>query len=106
MVHLILNEEQVRILRAAEGLVQMCDAAGSVVAHARPVVPLDQLDPADRKMVEDYLRNKGKPREKGYSSQHVREMLQALEKEWQRTGGFDKAYMDEFLARWQAKNAA
>jgi hypothetical protein len=34
-----------------------------------------------------------------YSSQQVADRLQALHKEWERTGGFDKDYMKAFLAR-------
>ena len=34
-----------------------------------------------------------------YSGQQVAARLRELEKEWERTGGFDEAYMHTFIAR-------
>jgi hypothetical protein len=106
MTQLIVTEEQARVFRAATGSVQICDPAGNVVVHAQPVVPLDQLDPVDRQAVEDYLRRRNQPKEKGRSGQQVQAMLQVLEREWERTGGFDKAHLDAFLERWRMENPA
>src|SRR5438309_118748 len=104
MTQVVLTEEQARLFRNATSLVLMCDPSGKVLGHAQPAVPLELLDPIDRQMVENHLRRKGRPLEKGYSGAHVRAMFDALEKEWQRTGGFDKAHMDTFLHQWRAEN--
>jgi len=105
MTQLILTEEQARLFRDAKGPVQICDPAGEVLVLTRPAVPLDQLDPVDRKAVEDYLRRRYEPKERSYSSQHVQAMLQALEREWERTGGFDAAYMHKFIEVFRPEDA-
>jgi hypothetical protein len=104
ITQLVLTEEQAQLVRSASGPVQICDPVGNVLAHARPVVGLEQLDPIDREAVENYLRRRHEPKQKGYSSQHVQAMFQTLEREWQRTGGFDKAHLNAFLERWRSEN--
>jgi hypothetical protein len=37
-----------------------------------------------------------------YTSAQVQARLRALQEEWDRTGGFDEAYLREFLARLNA----
>src|SRR5207245_1222690 len=102
---LVLTEDQARLVRAAKGPIQVADPAGNIVAHAQPVVPLDQLDPIDREAVEQYLRRRHEPKGKCYSSEHVHAMLEALEQEWQRTGGLDEAYMHKFVEAFRAEDA-
>jgi hypothetical protein len=104
MTQLVLTEAQANLVRGAKGPIQIADPAGNIVAHAQPVVPLDQLDPIDREAVEQYLRRRHEPKEKGHTTQQVQAMLQALDSEWERTGGFDKAHLDKFLQRWHAEN--
>jgi hypothetical protein len=106
MTRLILTEEQTKLIRSANGPVQICDPKGNEVGEARLTTSLDQLDPIDRQAVENHLKRRNNQNEQGYTSSHARAMLQALEKEWDRTGGFDKEYLDSFLARWRAENAA
>jgi hypothetical protein len=38
-----------------------------------------------------------------YTGEQVQAMLQALEAEWARTGGFDEEYMHTFLERWRSE---
>jgi hypothetical protein len=104
MTQLILTEDQARLVRSAKGFIQLADPAGNILAHAQTIVPLEQLDPIDREAVEQYLRRRHEPKQKGRTSQQVQAMLQALDREWERTGGFDKSHMHEFLERWRAEN--
>jgi hypothetical protein len=106
MTQLILTEEQAKLIRNANGPVQICDPKGNVVGQARPNTPLDQLDAIDREAVENHIKRRQHHKEKGYSSNHMRATVDALEKEWERTGGFDISHLDAFLARWRVKNPA
>ena len=104
MTQLILSEEQAKLILKANGPVQMCDSAGNVLGQAQPNSALDQMDDLDRRAVENHRKRQVVPKQNGYSSEHVRNMLIALEQEWKRTGGFDKPQMDVFLGRWRAEN--
>jgi uncharacterized protein YmfQ (DUF2313 family) len=91
MVQLILSEEQVRLIREALGQpVQLCDPAGNVVARIPPEMNQEFLAELKRRAAAPGPR---------YTGEQVQARLQALQAEWERTGGFDEAYMRQFLAR-------
>jgi hypothetical protein len=51
--------------------------------------------PAEQAEVKKRLRSPGPY----FSGQQVQDMLKALEREWERTGGFDTEYLKAFLQR-------
>jgi hypothetical protein len=93
MPELILTEEQTKILTQALGSVTVRDARGNLVGHL-PV-------PLTPEVIAELKRRAASPGP-WYTSQQVQARLTALQEEWDRTGGFDEAYMREFLARLDA----
>jgi hypothetical protein len=114
MSELILTEEQAKIVRQALGPVTVRDSSGTVLGHIEPIV-MQALDPvalhdASGTLVghfepeltpETIAELKRRARSPGprYTGAQVQARLQALQEEWDRTGGFDETYMREFLAR-------
>jgi len=93
MHEITLTEEQARIVSFALGPVPVRDPKGDLIGHIEP-----KLTP------EVIAELKGRSRSPGpfFTGEQVQARLRALEEEWNRTGGFDEAYMDEFLARLDA----
>ncbi|HYT95230.1 MAG TPA: hypothetical protein VEL76_41315 [Gemmataceae bacterium] len=91
MVQLILTEEQVQLMRVSLGeFVQLCDPAGNVLARIPP-----EMNP---EFLAELKRRAASPGP-WYTGEQVQARLRALQEEWDRTGGFDHAYLRQFLAR-------
>ena len=89
MPEIMLTEEQAQVvLQAGEG-VSVRDPKGDVLAV---------IDPLDVAALRNFREQRDQPVHL-VSSAKVREHMQALEAEWDRTGGFDASYALEFLAR-------
>ncbi|HEV3236620.1 MAG TPA: hypothetical protein VGZ25_06500 [Gemmataceae bacterium] len=90
MTQLILTEEQASLLRQALEPLQLCDPQGNV---------LRTLEPAESQEVIAELKRRAASPGPRYSGDQVQARLLALESEWNRTGGFDKTYLLDFLGR-------
>jgi uncharacterized protein YmfQ (DUF2313 family) len=90
MPDLILTEEQAKIVAQALGPVEVRDASGKTLGHIEP-----RLTP---EMIAELKRRAASPGP-FYTGEQVQARLRALQEEWDRTGGFDEAYMREFLSR-------
>src|SRR5207249_1388500 len=95
MKQLVLTPEQAQQLRQAQEPVELCDPAGAVVARLEPEYILAYLAELKRRA------NAPGPR---YTGAQVQARLQALQEEWDRTGGFDHAHMQDFLSRLDEKD--
>jgi uncharacterized protein YmfQ (DUF2313 family) len=91
----MLTDEQARVLAQATGPVPVRDANGTELGHIEP-----KLTP---EMIRE-LKRRGASPGPFFTGEQVQTRLLALEKEWERTGGFDEAYMQEFLARLDAND--
>ncbi len=90
---LILTEEQAKIVAQALGPVAVRDSNGKVLGHIEPK-PTPE-------MIAELKRRAASPGP-FYTGEQVQARLRALQEEWDRIGGFDEAYMQEFLARLDA----
>lgn len=90
MPELILTEDQAKIVTQALGPVTVRDATGNVLGHIEP-----KLTP---EMIAELKRRAASPGPR-YTGEQVQARLRALQEEWDRTGGFDKAYMRDLLKR-------
>jgi len=93
MADLILTEEQTQVVTKALGPILVRDANSSVLGYFEP-----QLTP--EKIAE--LKRRASSPGPFYTGEQIQSRLRALQEEWARTGGFDDAYMQEFLARLDA----
>jgi uncharacterized protein YmfQ (DUF2313 family) len=94
MVQVILTEEQVRLMREALGKpVQLCDPTGKVLVQIEPEM--------NQEFIAELKRRAASPGP-WYTGEQVQARLRALQEEWDRTGGFDEAYMRDFLQRLDA----
>src|SRR5262249_568911 len=94
MVQVILTEEQARLFREAVGQrVQLGDPRGKVLAQIEP-----EMNP---EFLAELKRRAASPGP-WYTGAQVQARLHALQEEWDRTGGFDEAYMRAFLQRLNA----
>jgi hypothetical protein len=93
MRELILTDEQARLVAGALGPVTVRDTKGTVLGHIEP-----ELTP---EMIAELKRRAASPGP-FYTGRQVQARLCALQEEWDRTGGFDEAYMRELLARLDA----
>lgn len=96
MVHIVLTEDQARLVSEAGAPVEVRDPQGKW---------LGRLDPEEAAIVADLLRKRGTPR-KGIPAKKVEAHLRALEAEWERTEGFDRQYMLTFLEKLRAEDEA
>jgi hypothetical protein len=94
MKRIVLNDEQMKVLAEAQNQVEVRDSGGHFVGFLRLV----EITPAE---IEEAKRRLASPGP-WYTGEQVQARLQALEQEWDRTGGFDEAYMHEFLKRLDA----
>ena len=90
MKEVILSEEQAKIVSEAFGPVTVRDANGNVLGHIDP--------PLTPQMIAELKRRAKSPGPR-YTGAQVQARLQALQQEWDRTGGFDESYMTNFLQR-------
>jgi hypothetical protein len=90
MPEVVLTEEQAKIVAGASGPVKVRDCDGRILGHIEPV-----LSP---EMIAEFKRRAWAPGPR-FSGEQVQARLHALNEEWARTGGFDEAYMYEFLKR-------
>jgi hypothetical protein len=93
MSELILTDEQARIVTEALGPVTVRDSKGKVLGNLEP-----QLTP---ETIAELKRRAASPGP-WYTGAQVQARLQALQEEWERTGGFDEAHMRDLLARLEA----
>lgn len=89
MNHLVLNDEQMKVLSEAKKQVEVRDGGGRLVGYLQ-FVGFTEAE------VEAAKRRADSPGP-WYTGDQVQARLQALEREWERTGGFDETYMREFL---------
>jgi hypothetical protein len=99
MPQIMLTEEQERMYQSASEPVRVCNRQGQVLGQLWPPVPNEAqiIAEAKRRLAS------GKP---GVPAEQVHELLEALEREWQRLGGFDKDYMKAFVERFRASRVA
>ena len=93
MSDIMLTDEQARVLAQASRPVPVRDTNGTVVGHIEPKLTLEMIRE---------LKRRGASPGPFFTGEQIQARLLALEKEWQRTGGFDEAYMHEYLARLDA----
>ena len=96
MSEIILTEEQATLFRQARERLIFRDPSGRM---------LGVIDPVDAEVIAKFMQRANKPKEPGIPGHKVQAHLQALQVEWDRLGGFDEAYMKEFLAKLRAKDA-
>jgi hypothetical protein len=96
MPYITLTEEQARLVSQAGTPVEVRDPSGNWVGR---------IDPEEAGLVAEILRRRGEPR-KGIPAAKVEEHLQALQAEWERTGGFDRAHLHTFLEQLRARDAS
>ena len=91
MNHLVLNDEQMKVLAQAQKQVEVRDNSGHLVGYLQFV----GFTPAE---IEEAKRRAASPGP-WFTGKQVQARLQALQQEWDRTAGFDETYMHEFLKR-------
>jgi hypothetical protein len=96
MLQLVLTDEQAKIVTQAFGPLSVHDATGKVLGHLEPLLTPE--------MIAELKRRAASPGP-WFTGEQVQARLQALEQEWDRTGGFDEAYMHEFLKRLDAADS-
>ncbi len=93
MPELILTEEQAKIVAGMLGPIRVRDSSGRVVGRLEL-----ELTP---ELIAELKRRAASPGPR-YTGIQVQARLRALQEEWDRTGGFDEAYMRAFLERLNA----
>ena len=95
MPHIVLTEEQARVLAEAQGPVEVHDPQGRAVAS------LQLFDAFDLQAIEHHKRSRGKSREPGIPSERVQAFLRKLHEIADREG-IDEAKVGELLRRLRA----
>src|SRR4051812_16152218 len=94
MTEIVLTPDQTHVFAQAKEPICVRDAIGNVVGRLNPPwLEGEVIAEAKRRLATPGPR---------YSGTQVGRMLQALDAEWQRTGGFDKDHMEAFLESWRA----
>jgi hypothetical protein len=93
MDELVLNEEQSKIANLIWGRIPVRDASGKLIGYFQAEMTPD--------VIAELKRRAASPGP-FYTGEQIQARLRALQEEWDRTGGFDEAYMKEFLARLNA----
>jgi uncharacterized protein YmfQ (DUF2313 family) len=93
MIEITVTEEQARIIAEAFGPVQVRDAGGTVVGVLEPKLTAEKIAE---------LKRRAASPGPWFTGAQVQARLQALQAEWDRMGGFDEAYMHQFLTRLNA----
>ncbi len=94
MTVITLNEEQTRVFNTAGDAVVVRIPTGETVGT---------LDPSDLAIVAECKRRFALGK-KGISHHRVQSHMAALQVEWERTGGFDREYMHEFLEKLRTQD--
>ena|SRR5205085_11642164 len=94
MPHITLTEEQVQIYESATEPVEVRTPDGEVLARIARHLPHETPE-----FFAELKRQAAEPGPR-YSGEHIQAMLSALEAEWERTGGFDEKYLQEFIDRF------
>jgi hypothetical protein len=92
MAHIVLTEEQARIVVESAEPVEVRDTHGQVVASIR------RFSAIEREVMERHLRRQGLPKEPGIPSERVRALLLKLE-EVRQSEGIDEAKVKELVRR-------
>lgn len=90
MQQIILTDEQANVVALAHKPIAVYDGKGRLLGTIAPIWTEDDIAEAKRR-----LASPGP----WYTGEQVQARLRALKQEWERTGGFDKAYMQDFLKR-------
>ena len=93
MIEIVLTDEQAKVVTGALGPVSVRDANGRLIGRLEP-----KWTP---ELIAELKRRAASPGP-WYTGEQVQARLRALQEEWDRTGGFDKEYMRDFLARLDA----
>lgn len=93
MPNVILTPEQAKIVLQALGPVTVRDPGGQVLGHIEPELAPETIAELKRRACSSGPF---------YTGEQVQARLLALQEEWDRTGGFDDAYMQDLLARLDA----
>jgi hypothetical protein len=88
MNQIILNEEQAKVAASLRKPVPVCDDKGNLLGTYTPLWTEEDIAEAKRRLASPGVC---------FTSAQVQSRLEALQQEWERTGGFDEAYMKEFL---------
>lgn len=96
MPHIVLTEEQVRVLQSAEQSLEVRDPRGNTLGFVSKYPDLTPAEIAELKRIAAT-----EPRS---SSSQVFVRLRALQAEWQRTGGFGEEYLERYLNELRAKD--
>jgi hypothetical protein len=92
MPHIILNEEQLKVVSSSEEAVEIRDPKGNVLAHIPPRLTQAEFEEIKRRLASNQRR---------FSSQQVKEHFQALEEAVTRDG-MNEAQAMALLKRLQA----
>jgi hypothetical protein len=92
MPDIILTESQAHEFSHAREKVVLRNPNGDMIGV---------IDPIDAIALANHRKRAGIPAEPGIPAEQVEEYMDALQAEWDRTGGFDEKYMEAFLARLQ-----
>lgn len=90
MPDVILTDEQAKIVTGTFDTVTVRDPSGRVLGHIEPKLTPEQIAE---------LKRRAASPGPWYTGAQVQARLRALQEEWDRTGGFDEAYMREYLKR-------
>jgi hypothetical protein len=96
MPEIVLTEEQVRVLAAAETVVVVRGPGGETIGV---------LDPKEAAIIAEAKRRLASPGSR-YSGTAVLATLDALQAERERIGPFDAAYLEEFVRRLEQADPA
>ena len=99
MPHIVLTEEQSRILAESKESVEVYDSMGQLVSFMK------WFEPMDVEAIARHLRRRGLPKEPGIPSAQVQAHLRKLEEIRQREG-MDEAKMRDLLRRMRAGDEA
>jgi len=95
MAEIMLTEEQTKKVAESFGTVTVLDPKGNVMGR---------FDPEWTPEIIKELKRRAKSPGPWFTGEQVQARLRALQEEWDRTGGFDKAYMEDFLKRLDEKD--
>jgi hypothetical protein len=93
MSELVLTAEQAKIVTQAFGPVAVRDPSGNLVGELEPTLTPE--------MIAELKRRAASPGP-WYTGAQIQARLLALQEEWDRRGGFDQAYMKDYLATLNA----
>lgn len=98
MKEILLTDDQAKTLAESHEPVEFRHAAGTVVV---------KVDPYDAQALASFRRHKSEgAKVPGIPGSRVREHLAALQAEWDRTGGFDRAHLHAILEKLHAEDNA